>query len=325
MVIFHEQYSPFMKSILLILGLSLALKSLGQKANAYFADIQNFWSCYDSVQLTADSLKQTELIQRLYIDRGSKGLKGFILAKGLSASCLLKSIKSYPKFWNSIRNNSLKSEEKKGKIEKHIHSLKKMYPAFKQPEIYFLIGCLNTGGTTNSGTVLIASEIAAADSLVNASELDKNFQDIFRYLTDISFVVVHEIVHTQQISGYYGETLLARCLAEGSADFIAELVTEKNISTPYIVYGFTNEKKLWHQFQSEMHTSRLSNWLYNAKDSMKIPADLGYFMGYAICQSYYINSKNKERAIKEIIELSFDTNSIKKFLKKSRYAEKLKN
>jgi hypothetical protein len=39
----------------------------------------------------------------------------------------------------------------------------KMYPGFRQPDIYFTIGCLNSGGTTLRDRVLIGTEIAAAD------------------------------------------------------------------------------------------------------------------------------------------------------------------
>ncbi len=34
-------------------------------------------------------------------------------------------------------------------------------------------------------------------------------------------------------------------------------------------------------------------------------ADLGYFMGYAICKTYYKNAKNKTKALKEIAELDY--------------------
>ena len=43
-------------------------------------------------------------------------------------------------------------------------------------------------------------------------------------------------------------------------------------------------------------------------------------MGYAICKSYYNNSSNKKKAIKEIIELNYsDSNAVEDFLKSSNY------
>ena len=51
--------------------------------------------------------------------------------------------------------------------------------------------------------------------------------------------------------------------------------------------------------------------------------DLGYFMGYKICQAYYNNASDKKRAIKEIIEWDLSTEEkAKDFLLKSNYVPK---
>ena len=47
------------------------------------------------------------------------------------------------------------------------------------------------------------------------------------------------------------------------------------------------------------------NWLYNGEESKKRPADLGYYIGYEICKAYYENSKDKPKALIEIIELNW--------------------
>ena len=66
------------------------------------------------------------------------------------------------------------------------------------------------------------------------------------------------------------------------------------------------------------------NWLYNGNDAPNGNADLGYFIGYEICKSYYNNSKNKKQALKEIIELEYTKENVIKFLEKSKYSEKWK-
>lgn len=64
------------------------------------------------------------------------------------------------------------------------------------------------------------------------------------------------------------------------------------------------------------------NWLYNGSQAPNGNADLGYYMGYEICKSYYQNSKNKKTGLKEIIELECIKENVIKFLEKSKYAEK---
>ena len=87
----------------------------------------------------------------------------------------------------------------------------------------------------------------------------------------------------------------------------------------YIQYGKAHEAELKDLFKAEMYTSYYANWLYNGSRS-KTVADLGYFMGYAICKSYYNSAPDKKKAIKEIIELNYsDTAAIDKFFMDSKF------
>jgi len=46
-----------------------------------------------------------------------------------------------------------------------------LYPDFKMPTVFFFIGNIKTGGTTNNSSVLMGAEIATADSSVNTEGL----------------------------------------------------------------------------------------------------------------------------------------------------------
>lgn len=62
-----------------------------------------------------------------------------------------------------------------------------------------------------------------------------------------------------------------------------------------------------------------ANWLYNGSQKGE-DADLGYFIGYEICKSYYRQAKNKKQAIKDIIELDYSNDkAVELFLIKSRF------
>ena len=91
-----------------------------------------------------------------------------------------------------------------------------------------------------------------------------------------------------------------------------------------MVYGKTHEKELWDLFTKEMYGQEIKNWLYNGNNAPNGNADLGYYIGYEICKSYYRNSENKELALKEIIELDYTKENVLNFLKKSKYQEKNK-
>ena len=295
--------------------------TFGQTTKIFTSDIDNFWIAYDSVQTTKDTVKQLQFIQELYLDKATAGLKDFMIARGHSAKRHLQNILKFPKFWTSLRPHTLDIKNHTKEIEQLMQRFKLLYPSFKQPDVYFTIGVLNSGGTTNAEKILIGSEIACSDKTVDASELNSWLQGVFQNNKNVVYLVAHEVVHTQQKLGDSEDdentNLLGYCLREGACDFIAELLLEKEIASPYMTYGKANEKTLWQEFQNEMSGQEVKNWLYNGSQVQH--ADLGYFIGYAICKSYYDNSKNKKKAIKQIIELDYKPKSVFKFLKKSKY------
>ena len=150
---------------------------------------------------------------------------------------------------------------------------KKLYLNFKQPDIFFTIGCLNSGGTTKPNKILIGSEIAASDSTVDASEVGSWLRGVFKLNTSVVSMVAHEVGHTQQKGGDSEEdgksNLLGYCIKEGACDFIAELLLDKPVQSPYMTYGKANEKTLWKLFQKDMFGQETKDWLYNGGQAPK--------------------------------------------------------
>ena len=286
----------------------------------FTADIDNFWTAYDSIQTTKDSLKQIDFIQKLYIEKGSKGLKAFMAVRNYTATLWVQLIRLYPKFWNSIRPNTLTVKSYAPGIEISINKFKELYPDLKEAKMYFTVGGLRSGGTTMNDMVLIGAEIATGNASTDVSEFPgKWLEGVFKnqQADNIVPLNIHEYVHTQQKGDPHN--LLGQAIKEGACDFITELVTGRLMQNNYIVYGREHETELKEQFKKEMFTSYSSNWLYNGSNATTV-ADLGYFMGYSICKSYYNNSTDKKKAIKEIIELNFkNEDDIERFLSNSKY------
>ena len=307
---------------LLFLLFTLALTSPAQDAQKVFtSDIDNFWIAYDSVQTTSDSLKQIHFIATLYIDKGTKGLRSFMVLRNYSAELWVSLIKKYPKFWNSIRPNTLTVKSYAADIEKSIVKFKELYPDLKEAKMFFTVGGLRSGGTTMNDMVLIGSEIATGNASTDVSEFTNNWlAGVFKnqQADNLVNLNIHEYVHTQQKGGD-PKILLGKSIEEGSCDFIMELVIGKQIQNNYIVYGREHEATLKEEFKSDMLSTNISNWLYNGSTA-KTVADLGYFMGYSICKAYCNNAPDKKKAIKEIIELNYsDSAAVEDFLKSSNY------
>lgn len=286
----------------------------------FTSDIDNFWAAYDSISAMDDFSKKIELINKLYIEKGTIGLKAFMGARQYNDTLWVNLMGKYPRFWNSIRPNTLMIKNKIPEAEVAIERLKKLYPELKEAEIYFTIGGLRSGGTVKNNMVLVGCEIATGNAETNVSEFENDWlKNVFQKqsLDHFIWLNIHEYVHTQQRG--YGSLVLNRCIYEGACDFITELVMDQPLKTQYQTYGRENAEKIKEQFKKEMFTNDYSNWLYNGGSS-GAQADLGYYVGYEICKGYYQQTKDKSRAIKDIIELNYsDDKAVEDFLIRSKF------
>jgi hypothetical protein len=314
-------------SILIMLSESGVLKGQ-QLSKIHTIDITNFWTAYDRLINLTDTIAQQQILQTFFIDSASDGMRDFIkLRPKLNASKYVESINKYPKFWRSIRAKTMEIDLHKQAIQDNMDRYKRLYPNFKQPEIFLSIAHLNTGGTTSTGRILIGSEMAAADSTVDASELTPFLQNVFKNNLNVVYIVTHEATHTQQVGLEADDNgtmdLLGHCIEEGACEFIAELIVKKELMFPYMTYGRLHERELWDKFKGEMYGKEIDAWLYNRGTAPGGIQDLGYFMGYEICKSYYNKEKNKQLAIRKIIELNYsDNREVHVFFLKSGYAAK---
>lgn len=142
----------------------------------------------------------------------------------------------------------------------------------------------------------------------------------FREVKGLPVIVAHELVHSQQDKLKQDTTLLCYAIREGMADFFAELVTGTNPSQRQYDFAKDKKKKIWQDFEKEMYLDRYSNWIANgSQETPDHPSDLGYYMGYEICKSYYNEMHDKKQAITDI----FNIRDYNAFLAKSKYVEKM--
>lgn len=298
-----------MKNFFLALFLIAAKLSFSQTVDQKFVstDIDNFWNAYDKIITEKDTTKQYSFLKELYIDKATPGLKSLIEVRNYTSKNFIDAINKYPKFWNSIRPNTLSVKEVYPEIEADIKKLKEAYPDLKPSTIYFSIGAFRTNGTIQNDRILIGSELSLADEKTFINELPEWRQPFYKEYEprkNIALLCTHEYVHTQQKE--LVENLLSMCLYEGIAEFISCKVTGKKSSSPAIEFGKNNQEKVINQFIADLYIiSNNYNWLWGEnKNSLKI-RDLGYYIGYEISERYYNTSKDKTKAIKTLVELDY--------------------
>jgi hypothetical protein len=288
------------------------------------SDINRFWEAFDMLSYANNLPDSIRIIQQGYLDKASIGLKKFIKVRNITANSLLYQIKKAPAYWKGIRPNTYLIQEYKADIASQMDLYDQSLRNFRPPFICFAIGQLTSGGTVRDNWLLIGTEMVTSDSTIDKSQLTEWHRSVLPKEPKILEFTAHEMVHTQQRFGLVylwameRNRLLTMSIKEGAADFVSEKITGLNINESIHPYGLANEEELWKEFSEEMYGKDFSKWLYNGEKSSNRPADLGYFIGYRICEAYYEQSKNKEKALHKIIK----TNSYRRLLKKSGYAER---
>jgi hypothetical protein len=260
-------------------------------------DIDNFWIAFDHYK------KDTSVnpFGKYYIDISSEGVKGFIPNRIKDSLNLYLAVKKRFADYENIRSNTYRFKEKEKQCRSIFYALEYWYPEAHFPPVYFVVGAFNSGGTSNDNGLIIGAEMQKSPD-------------------DVPFIVAHELIHFQQKKNK-AQTLLHWCIAEGSADFIGEMISGVNINKNAGDYGNLHEEKLCKEFVSKMDSTDYIDWLYGVSGKDDRPSDLGYWIGYKITQQYFLKAKDKKQAIKDILNIT----DYKVFLKQSGYLDKYMN
>jgi len=301
---FIFDYPIYMKNALLTLFTIVfvfddcAAQSVSDPLKASFVttDIVNFWNAFDKM----DKDLQTNPFEDFYLKPGSPGLEAFTKGRIEDAVSLLNTVRERKSDYVKARPNSLNMLDNEKKCRAAFMALKYLYPKAVFPNVYFVIGRFNSGGHSNPKGLIIGAEMIQSVA--------------------VPYIVAHELIHYQQDSiPRKSLNLLAACINEGSADFIAELISGGGPNKQTHSYGNANEAKLWIEFKAIMEDREDSHdWMYNYKPKNGYPPDLGYWIGYKITAAFYEKATDKKKAIAAILHIK----DFNKFLEDSGYSSK---
>jgi hypothetical protein len=279
------------------------------------SDIDLFWKAYDKATPENDLI----VYRDEYLKKGSPGLQAFTKLRIANSCNLVSAINGAPQYFRRLREPSLKIASYEPRIRTSFKKMQDLYPDSVFPDVYFVIGRMTSGGTLTDNALYIGADMYGRNGDAPTDELSNWLKAVVAPMDRIPYIVAHELIHYQQKYSRSGDTtLLTRAIGEGSADFVAELISGSHINTHLHEYGNPIEKELWLEFQREMNGKDVSNWMYQGDAAKTRPADLGYYMGYKIAESYYKNAPEKKQAVRDILEIK----DVDQFFKLSRYAEK---
>ncbi|MCC6723459.1 MAG: hypothetical protein IT258_03045 [Saprospiraceae bacterium] len=275
--------------------------------NTLTLDIDHFWEAYDALKNCKTHYDSVTCIQNLYFDRGTVGLQDFIEQRNWYADDFVKVLRDSAAFYQSVREKTYAVKQSEPIIQEVYEEMKSLYAGFKPFKVCFAIGKMRTGGTVSGQFLLLGTELTTTGDPAKIPQRIKG-------------LVTHESVHTQQPEQLDSNAIVCNqlyfCLREGAANFIGQLISGTTNYGETDSYGEAHEAELWEEFKSTLCRNDTSNWLYNGDTAKGRPADLGYYIGYKICQAYYNNATDKRQAVADIIEKISDPVA---FLQKSGY------
>ncbi|RDC64710.1 gliding motility protein GldB-related protein [Adhaeribacter pallidiroseus] len=285
----------------LVFGFLCVTQSFGQttkfptdpsQAKFVTQDICYFWQAFDL--FLQDTLQNP--FQKYYLDKGSQGVKDFMANRIESADKLYQTVKKHRKEYQKVRENTFKIALKEKECRVAFQKLKEWYPAATFPPVYFVIGTANSGGTSSKNGLIIGAEMQSNPSGIPA-------------------IVAHELIYFQQTFPPRETTLLEQSILEGSADFVGELISGRNINASAYTYGNAHAAELRKEFAHAMQGFNNQDWLYGVSGKDQRPKDLGYWLGYQICKAYFDKTPDKKKAMADILNIK----DYAAFLKKSGY------
>lgn len=281
------------------------------------SDFGNFWRAYQQAAAASTADEREKIYQRDYLDKGSPGLQDFIQSRIQSAHKLVAALDAHPKYYAALQSVTSRVPQMEPGIHASFRKLKELYSDAVFPDVYFLIGRMNSAGTTGDSGLLIGFEMHGQQPDTDMSEMNSWLKSVLGPVDELPGIVAHELIHYQQ-NDADTPTLLGQSIHEGTADFVGEMISGQTINKHLRSYGDAHEAELWGQFRKEMAGKDVSRWLYQGDASTDRPADLGYYIGARIAESYYQHNSDKKQAIRDILTVTdYDA-----FVRASHYADK---
>ena len=261
-----------------------------EQAKLVYSDLQHFMDAYQAMQTNPDTLA---VLQTLYFDKGSAGLKEFVQRHQLTPELLKEALAKTPEDYALLPAFMEKISTLEEEYAALMGQFSKVMPNAMYPPTYLLVGA-------NRG---IGQASLAGQLITIIRVLDK--PEKFRQL------LVHELSHFQQAMAMGGQqyaalystpnNMLGLCLREGGAEFITSLVLGVITQDKALEFIHQDEAQLKQKFAQDLSTQDTAYWLWESINQEDHPKLLGYAMGYKICAAYYEQAADKPAALQEVL------------------------
>jgi hypothetical protein len=275
------------------------------KVQIVTSDIARFWHAFDDAEKSPDP---AGVYQKEYFEPGTDGVRGFTPNRLVSPEHLAKVVAKYHAYYVATRPYMQHVADSAPKIRADLQKFKKLYPAAVFPNVYFVVGGLNSAGTSVDGTGMIMGAEMLSRPPTGAVDLPPSYAQVVHTADDVPGTVIHEFTHYNQ-KGAYLKTLLDETIHEGTADFMADIVEPTHVPKDQWAFGCAHEDELWKVFSTQRastdYDKEIKNWLFSYDPGpLGAPPFIGYWLGSRIAQNYYETHGRSAQAISDLLHVN---------------------
>ncbi|MGB6317035.1 MAG: hypothetical protein WBG08_00245 [Litorimonas sp.] len=292
------------------------------------ADAERFAVLFDRT----DGAPSVAQIQSDYLDGAGRGVEIFTPYRIVSAEHLAQQVSEQAEMYRRGIDVCLPAAREAEPMLHAVYAeLTKLFPDRTMPDIHFVFGAGNSGGTAAPDAQVIGLEVVCAVRESRA-EIDQKLR----------FFFAHETVHAFQpptdFDLLFRDPLLHGVLREGFADYIAWRVTGEVPDADRDLWATERGKTLWREFErdrqlilasiadgsttletwSDEAVAARQNWLGNYKRVPEgWPHEMGYWIGRQIVTDYISRADDPDAAFQAVLGMT-DPAAI---LQATRYAQ----
>lgn len=253
-------------------------------------DVERFYRVYDA----AGGKPTAEQLQHDYLDPGSEGLHRFAEVRDITGARIADTLAKRPELYTDARRCMRVLPQVRQRLHQALRKLAELYPEAHLPPVTIAVGRGKPVGVGYPDTGLQIG----LEALCAVEWLNPDVEDRFVH------VIAHEYAHVQlapETANLEQPTVLERSLAEGAAEFVAELISGNVAYSHFEALTRGREAEIETAFEADMDKTDISAWLDNS--SVDKPGDLGYWVGYRIVKAYYQHAADKRQALREILRM----------------------
>lgn len=279
-------------------------------ARLVYDDLDRFAEAYRRLPAIRDT---AALLDSAYLAGPSVGLTTYARLYDVDAAALAAALRDAPRiFRRTAMEGPVAVRGLEAELQTAFQRLAARYPEALFPPVFFLVGRDHAGGAVQAEGILIAAE-----TYVSGEGRERRRG---REIDDLVHLVAHELAHYQQaaydVERYQrSNSLLARAIKEGTADYVAELLTGAHINPVAHAYGNRYEWSLWSRFRCEMDATETGDWFFARPRDAAWPNDLGYYVGYRIAALRYAQETSSDRGLAALLRVD----DYEAFLRESGY------